>query len=152
MATDAVSVKIRAPSAPEARVAFVGLLEELDVDAAEPPARVVVNSRTGTVVISANVRVKAAAVSQGDITVTVDATNEISQPEPLSRGGTTAAVQNAQVAISEENKKMVLFQPGAELRQIVNAVNEIGASPTALISILEALQRAGALQAELIVI
>jgi flagellar P-ring protein precursor FlgI len=152
MAMDAVSVKIRAPSAPEARVAFVGLLEELDVDAAEPPARVVVNSRTGTVVISANVRVKAAAVSQGDITVTVDATNEISQPEPLSRGGTTAAVQNAQVAISEENKKMVLFQPGAELRQIVNAVNEIGASPTALISILEALQRAGALQAELIVI
>ncbi|MFM8516354.1 MAG: flagellar basal body P-ring protein FlgI [Nevskiaceae bacterium] len=149
---DAVSVKVRAPTAPEARVAFVGLLEELDVDAAEPPARVVVNSRTGTVVISANVRVKAAAVSQGDITVTVEATNEVSQPEPLSRGGTTTPVQNAQVTISEEKKNMVLFKPGAELRQIVNAVNEIGASPTALISILEALQRAGALQAELIVI
>lgn len=151
-AVDAVSVKVRAPTAPEARVAFVGLLEELDVDAAEPPARVVVNSRTGTVVISSNVRVRAAAVSQGDITVTVEATNEVSQPEPFSRGGTTTPVQNAQVAISEENKKMVLFKPGAELRQIVNAVNEIGASPTALISILEALQRAGALQAELIVI
>ncbi len=151
-AMDAVSVKVRAPSAPEARVAFVGLLEELDVDAAEPPARIVVNSRTGTVVISANVRVKAAAVSQGDITVSVEATNEVSQPEALSRGGTTTPVQNADVSISEENKKMVLFKPGAELRQIVNAVNEIGASPTALISILEALQRAGALQAELIVI
>lgn len=149
---DAVSVKVRAPTAPEARVAFVGLLEELDVDAAEPPARVVVNSRTGTVVISSNVRVKAAAVSQGDITVTVEATNEVSQPEPFSRGGTTTPVQNAQVTISEERKNMVLFKPGAELRQIVNAVNEIGASPTALISILEALQRAGALQAELIVI
>lgn len=149
---DAVSVKVRAPTAPEARVAFVGLLEELDVDAAEPPARVVVNSRTGTVVISSNVRVKAAAVSQGDITVTVEATNEVSQPEPFSRGGTTTPVQNAQVTISEEKKNMVLFKPGAELRQIVNAVNEIGASPTALISILEALQRAGALQAELIVI
>lgn len=151
-AIDAVSVKVLAPSVPEARVAFVGMLEELDVDASLPPARVVVNSRTGTVVISSNVRVRAAAVSQGDITVTVDATNEISQPTSLSTGGTTAPVQNAQVAISEDNKKMVLFQPGAELRQIVNAVNEIGASPTALISILEALKRADALQAELIVI
>jgi flagellar P-ring protein precursor FlgI len=150
--TDAVSVKIRAPTTPEARVAFIGMLEELEIDASEPPARVVVNSRTGTVVISSNVRVKAAAVSQGDITVTVEATNEVSQPEPFSRGGTTTPVQNADITISEENKKMVLFKPGAELRQIVNAVNEIGASPTALISILEALKQAGALQAELIVI
>ncbi len=151
-ATDSVSVKVRAPTAPEARVAFIGMLEELEIDASDPPARVVVNSRTGTVVISSNVRVKAAAVSQGDITVTVEATNEVSQPEPFSRGGTTTPVQNADVSISEENKKMVLFKPGAELRQIVNAVNEIGASPTALISILEALKQAGALQAELIVI
>jgi len=151
-ATDAVSIKVRAPTAPEARVAFVGMLEELEVDASEPPARVVVNSRTGTVVISANVRVRAAAVSQGDITVTVDATNEVSQPEPFSRGGTTTPVQNADVTVSEDNKKMVLFKPGVELRQIVNAVNEIGASPTALISILEALKQAGALEAELIVI
>ena len=150
--TDAVSVKILAPTTPEARVAFIGMLEELEIDASEPPARVVVNSRTGTVVISSNVRVKAAAVSQGDITVTVEATNEVSQPEPFSRGGTTTPVQNADITISEENKKMVLFKPGAELRQIVNAVNEIGASPTALISILEALKQAGALQAELIVI
>lgn len=151
-ATDAVSVKVRAPTAPEARVAFVGMLEELEIDTSEPPARIVVNSRTGTVVISSNVRVRAAAVSQGDITVTVEATNEVSQPEPFSRGGTTTPVQNADVSISEENKKMVLFKPGAELRQIVNAVNEVGASPTALISILEALKQAGALQAELIVI
>ena len=151
-ATDAVSVKVRAPTAPEDRVAFVGMLEELEIDTSDPPARIVVNSRTGTVVISSNVRVKAAAVSQGDITVSVEATNEVSQPEPFSRGGTTTPVQNADVSISEENKKMVLFKPGAELRQIVNAVNEIGASPTALISILEALKQAGALQAELIVI
>ncbi len=151
-AVDAVSVKVRAPLAPEARVAFVGMLEELEIETSEPSARVVVNSRTGTVVISSNVRVKAAAISQGDITVTVEATNEVSQPEAFSRGGVTTPVQNAQVTISEENKKMVLFKPGAELRQIVNAINEIGASPTALISILEALKQAGALQAELIVI
>lgn len=150
---DAVSVKVRAPTAPDARVAFVGLLEELDVDAAEPPARVVVNSRTGTVVISRNVLVKAAAVSQGDISVTVEATNEVSQPGAFAPANAeTTPVQNAAITVTEESKKMVLFKPGAELRQIVNAVNEIGASPTALISILEALQRAGALQAELIVI
>ena len=151
-AVDAVSVKVRAPLAPEARVAFVGMLEELEIETSEPSARVVVNSRTGTVVISSNVRVKAAAISQGDITITVDATNEVSQPEPFSRGGVTTPIQNAQVTVSEDNKKMVLFKPGAELRQIVNAINEIGASPTALISILEALKQSGALQAELIVI
>lgn len=150
---DAVSVKVRAPMSPDARVAFVGLLEELDVDAAEPPARVVVNSRTGTVVISRNVLVKAAAVSQGDISVTVEATNEVSQPGAFAPpNAQTTPVQNAAITVTEDSKKMVLFKPGAELRQIVNAVNEIGASPTALISILEALQRAGALQAELIVI
>ena len=151
-AVDAVSVKVRSPLAPEARVAFVGMLEELEIETSEPSARVVVNSRTGTVVISSNVRVKAAAISQGDITVTVEATNEVSQPEPFSRNGVTTPIQNAEVTVSEDNKKMVLFKPGAELRQIVNAINEIGASPTALISILEALKQAGALQAELIVI
>ena len=151
-AVDAVSVKVRAPLTPEARVAFVGMLEELEIETSEPSARVVVNSRTGTVVISSNVRVKAAAISQGDITVTVEATNEVSQPEPFSRNGVTTPIQNAEVTVSEDNKKMVLFKPGAELRQIVNAINEIGASPTALISILEALKQAGALQAELIVI
>jgi flagellar P-ring protein precursor FlgI len=151
-AMDSVSVKVRAPLAPEARVAFIGMLEELEIETSEPSARVVVNSRTGTVVISSNVRVKAAAISQGDITITVDATNEVSQPEPFSRGGVTTPIQNAQVTVSEDNKKMVLFKPGAELRQIVNAINEIGASPTALISILEALKQSGALQAELIVI
>ena len=150
-AVDAVSVRVKAPANSDARVAFVGMREELEINAAEPPARVVVNSRTGTVVISRNVRVSAAAVSQGDITVTVDATNEVSQPAPFSQGQTTP-VQNAQVKVTEDKKNMVLFKPGAELRQIVNAVNEIGASPTALISILEALQRAGALRAELIVI
>lgn len=148
---DSVSIRVRAPKSTHERVAFVGLLEELEVDIAEPPARVVVNSRTGTVVISSNVRVTAAAVTHGDITVTVDATNEVSQPAPFSQGETTP-VQNANITVEQERKNMVLFQPGVELRQIVNAVNEIGAPPTALISILEALQRAGALRAELIVI
>lgn len=150
-AIDAVSVRVSAPKSPRQRVAFLGMLEELEVKAGEPPARVVVNSRTGTVVISRRVLVSAAAISQGDISVTVDATNDVSQPAPFSQGQTTP-VQNATITATEDKKKMVLFKPGAELREIVNAVNEIGASPTALISILEALLRAGALHAELVVI
>lgn len=150
-AMDAVSIKVNAPIDPDQRVAFVGMIEDMNVESAEPPARVVVNARTGTVVISRQVQVTAAAVSQGDITVKIDTQNDVSQPGALS-GGTTQAVQNAQVNIKEDKRKMALFKPGTELRDIVNAVNEIGASPMSLISILEALQKAGALHAELVVI
>jgi flagellar P-ring protein precursor FlgI len=150
-AMDAVSIKIIAPMDPDQRVSFIGMIEELNVDAGDPPARVVVNSRTGTVVISRKVQVTAAAVSQGDITVKIDTTNDVSQPAPFSQG-TTQAVQNAQVNIKEDKRKMALFSPGTDLRDIVNAVNDIGATPMSLISILEALQKAGALHAELVVI
>jgi flagellar P-ring protein precursor FlgI len=112
---------------------------------------VVVNSRTGTVVISRNVRVTAAAVSHGTISVAISATNEVSQPNPLA-GGQTVGVQNAEVAVNEPNKPMFLFQPGIDLRQIVDAVNQVGASPSALIAILEALKSSGSLRAELVVI
>ena len=119
--------------------------------AAEPTARVVVNAKTGTVVISRNVRVTAAAVTHGTISVSIAATNEISQPGPFSQGQ-TAAVQNAEVNVTEPNKPMFLFQPGVDLRQIVDAVNQVGASPSSLIAILEALKTSGSLRAELIVI
>jgi flagellar P-ring protein FlgI len=150
-AIDAVSIKVAAPMDPDQRVAFVGMIEELNVDAGDPPARVVVNSRTGTVVISRQVQVSAAAVSQGDITLKIETTNDVSQPGPLSNG-TTQAVQNANVSVKEDKRKMALFKPGTDLRDIVNAVNDIGATPMSLISILEALQKAGALHAELVVI
>jgi len=145
-AIDAVSIKVAAPMDPDQRVAFVGMIEELNVDAGDPPARVVVNSRTGTVVISRQVQVSAAAVSQGDITLKIETTNDVSQPGPLSNG-TTQAVQNANVSVKEDKRKMALFKPGTDLRDIVNAVNDIGATPMSLISILEALQKAGALHA-----
>jgi flagellar P-ring protein precursor FlgI len=103
------------------------------------------------VVISRNVRVTAAAVTHGTISVAIAATNEISQPGPFSQGQ-TAAVQNAEVTVSEPNKPMFLFQPGVDLRQIVDAVNQVGASPSSLIAILEALKTSGSLRAELIVI
>jgi flagellar P-ring protein precursor FlgI len=150
-AIDSVSVAIRAPQDLTQRVAFVSMIENLDVQPGEPPARVVVNSRTGTVVISRNVRVTAAAVSHGTISVAITATNEVSQPNPLA-AGQTVGVQNAEVAVNEPNKPMFLFQPGVDLRQIVDAVNQVGASPSALIAILEALKSSGSLRAELVVI
>lgn len=150
-ALDAMSIAVRAPSDISERVAFVSMIENLEVNPGEPPARVVINARTGTVVISRNVRVTAAAVTHGTISVAITATNEVSQPNPLSQGQ-TAAVQNANVNVNEPNNPMFLFQPGVDLRQIVDAVNQVGASPSALVAILQALRSAGALRADLLVI
>ena len=150
-AIDGVSISVRAPVDMSQRVAFMSMIENLDVVPGEAPARVVVNSRTGTVVISRNVKVTAAAVSHGTISVAIAATNEVSQPGAFS-GGQTAANQNANVAVTEPNKPMFLFQVGVDLRQIVDAINQVGASPSALIAILEALKSSGSLRAELVVI
>ena len=150
-ALDGVSITLQAPVDLTQRVAFMSMVENIDVMPGEPTARVVVNAKTGTVVISRNVRVTAAAVTHGTISVSIAATNEISQPGAFSQGQ-TAAVQNAEVSVSEPNKPMFLFQPGVDLRQIVDAVNQVGASPSSLIAILEALKSSGSLRAELIVI
>jgi flagellar P-ring protein precursor FlgI len=150
-AIDGMSLAIRAPTDMSQRVAFMSMVENLDVVPGEPPARVVINSRTGTVVISRNVRVTAAAVAHGTISVAISATNEVSQPNPLSQGQ-TAPVQNAQIAVTEPKNPMFLFQPGVDLRQVVDAVNQVGATPSSLIAILEALKSTGSLRAELIII
>ena len=148
---DGSSIRLRAPIDPTQRVSFMSLVENLDVTPGEPPARVVVNARTGTVVISTNVKVRAAAVTHGTITVTISATNEVSQPNPLS-DGETQEIQNADIEVEEPENNMFLFQPGVDLREIVDAVNQVGATPSSLIAILEALKQSGSLQAELIVI
>jgi flagellar P-ring protein precursor FlgI len=150
-ALDGVSLSVRAPTDMSKRVAFMSMIENLDVVPGEAPAKVVVNSRTGTVVISRNVRVTAAAVSHGTISVAIAATNEVSQPNAFAQGQ-TAGVQNANIAVNEPNKPMFLFQAGVDLRQIVDAINQVGASPSALIAILEALKSSGSLRAELVVI
>jgi flagellar P-ring protein precursor FlgI len=150
-AIDGMSLAVRAPQDLSQRVAFLSLVENLDVTPGEPPARVVVNARTGTVVISRNVRVSAAAVTHGTISVAISATNEVSQPNALAQGQTTP-VQNANIAVEEQKRPMFLFQPGVDLRQIVDAVNQVGATPSALIAILEALKSSGSLRAELIII
>ena len=148
---DGSSIRLKAPMDPTQRVSFMSLVENLDVTPGEPPARVVVNARTGTVVISTNVKVRAAAVTHGTITVTISATNEVSQPNPLS-DGETQEIQNADIEVEEPENNMFLFQPGVDLREIVDAVNQVGATPSSLIAILEALKQSGSLQAELIVI
>ena len=150
-ALDGISISVRTPQDLNQKVAFLSMLENLEVKPGEPPARVVINSRTGTVVINRAVRVTAAAVSHGTISVAVAATNEVSQPNALGQGQ-TAEVQNAQINVSEPNKPMFLFQPGVDLRDIVDAVNQVGASPSALIAILEALKSSGSLRAELVII
>lgn len=150
-AIDGTSISVRPPQDLNQRVSFMGLLENIEVTPSEPNARVVINSRTGTVVINRAVRVTAAAVSHGTISVAITATNEVSQPNPLTQGQ-TVGVQNADIAVNEPKNPMFLFKPGVDLREIVDAVNQVGASPSSLIAILEALRSSGSLRAELIII
>ena len=145
-ALDGVSIAVQAPSESSQRVSFLSMVENLDVSPGEPPARVVINSRTGTAVINRNVKVSAVAVTHGAITVSISATNEVSQPEPFSEGE-TVEIQNAEIEVAEAANPMVLFQPGVDLREIVDAVNQVGASPSSLIAILEALKSSGSLRA-----
>lgn len=150
-AIDAVSVAVRAPVGADIRAGLMSQIENLDVASAEPPAKVIVNARTGTVVINSAVRVGAAAVTHGKLTVRIDENQRISQPAPFSQGQ-TALERKSGVAVEEERKPMFLINPGPKLADVVKAVNAIGASPADLVAILEALKEAGALKAELIVL
>ena len=148
---DGVSIAVIAPRDRGQRVGFMSMIENLEVTPGEPPARVVINSRTGTAVINRSVRVTAAAVTHGTISVSISATNEVSQPGALA-GGNTALNQNAEIKFEEGTNKMVLFQPGVDLRDVVDAINQTGASPSSIIAILEALKTSGSLRAELVII
>jgi flagellar P-ring protein precursor FlgI len=150
-ALDSVSVVVKSPLDMSQKVSFLSDIENLDVDPGDPVARVVINSRTGTAVINRSVRVGAAAVSHGTLMVRIDATNEVVQPNAFGQGE-AVGVQNANIQVEEENSNMFVFEPGIELQDIVDAINQVGASPSALIAILEALKRAGSLKAELVVI
>lgn len=148
---DASSIFIRAPKDEGQRVSFVSLIENLRFEPGEAPAKIIVNSRTGTVVIGNNVRVAPAAVSHGGLTVTISENPQVSQPAPLSAGQTTV-VPDSGIDVTQHGNRMFLFEPGVSLDTIVRAVNEVGAAPADLVAILEALKQAGALRAELIVI
>jgi len=148
---DGVSIAIRAPQGERVRTALMSEIENLTVVAAEPKARVIVNARTGTVVINSAVRVGPAAVTHGRLTVRIDEAPRIVQPEPFSRG-VTAVEPSSNVQVAEDLNPMFLLDPGPRLADIVKAVNGIGATPADLVAILEALKEAGALRAELIIL
>ena len=151
-ALDAVSVQVMTPPTTSQKVEFVSFLENLEVKTDAAPARVIVNSRTGTVVISSTVRVKPAAVAHGSLVVTIQEDTQVSQPQPFSRGGETVAVPDSQISVEQQDSRMFLFDAGVSLNDIVQAVNRVGAAPGDLVAILEALKQAGSLTAELIVI
>jgi flagellar P-ring protein FlgI len=151
-AIDAASVRVRAPTDAGQRVAFVAALEGLEVDPGDAAARVIINSRTGTVVIGDHVRVTPAAVSHGSLTVTIKEEERVSQPNEFSTGGKTVVVPNSTIDVDQKGSRMFLFEPGVSLDEIVRAVNQVGAAPGDLVAILEALHEAGALHAQLIVI
>jgi flagellar P-ring protein precursor FlgI len=151
VAQDAVSVQVQAPADPTQRIAFVAQLQDLEIDPGQGPARVIVNSRTGTVVIGSNVRVLPAAVAHGSLSVTITERFDTSQPEAFARGE-TVVTPRSDIEVSEGAGRMFKFDAGVNLDEIVRAVNQVGAAPGDLVAILQALKEAGALRAELIVI
>ncbi|MEM6710087.1 MAG: flagellar basal body P-ring protein FlgI [Pseudomonadota bacterium] len=150
-ALDATSIAVRAPQLPGQRTAFLSVLENLEVEPGEAAAQIVLNSRTGTIVIGNNVQVAPAAVTHGSLSVTISEDPELVQPNAFA-GGETAAVPDSEIEIEQERNRMFYFAPGVSLQDIVTSVNEVGAAPADLMAILEALKQAGALKADLIVI
>ena len=148
---DGVTIALRLPLGADTRASLMAGIEMIDVTPAETPARVIVNSRTGTVVINSAVRLSPAAISHGKLTVRIDEKPTISQPAPFSRGQ-TAVQQSSTITTDEQGDHVALFKGGASLAKIVDALNLLGVSPSDLVAILEALKQAGALKAEMVVI
>ena len=159
MPLDKKSIRVRAPNDPSQKVGFVSMLENLEVEKASPPAKIIINSRTGTIVISGDVKVMPAAVAHGSLKVTVNEDVNVDQADALAVGaGANAnagpAVENpdTEIEVEEEVAKAFLFGQGVSLSDIVDSINAVGATSSDLVAILEALREAGALNAELIVI
>jgi len=150
-ALDAVSISVQAPQNPGQRVEFLALLENLEVEPGEVAARVVINSRTGTIVVGQHVRVEPVAITHGSLTVTINENVQVSQPNTMA-GGRSVVVPDSELSLKENSSPMFKFNPAPTLEDIVRAVNEVGAAPGDLMAILEALRQAGALKAEIMVI
>jgi len=150
-AHDATSVSVKAPRDASQRVSFLSILENMEITPAEEAAKVVINSRTGTIVVGQNVRVSPVAVTHGSLTVTVNENPAVTQPDPFSEGQ-TVVTPNTTITATQEPARMFQFGPAVTLNEIVQAVNQVGAAPGDVMAVLEALKQAGALHAELIVI
>ncbi|MCP5335085.1 MAG: flagellar basal body P-ring protein FlgI [Oceanospirillaceae bacterium] len=150
-ALDATSVRLAAPRDPNQRVSYLSMVENLDITPGEATAKVIINSRTGTIVVGKHVKIDPVAVTHGSLTVTIKENAQVSQPGALA-AGQTVVVPQSNVSVNQEKNRMFVFGPGVSLDEIVQAVNEVGAAPGDLMAILEAMKQAGALKAELIVI
>ncbi len=150
-ALNAGVVQVRAPSNPSQRVNFLALIENLNVDPETPVAKVVIDARSGTVVLGQNVTLGSCAVAHGNLSVTISQKYLVSQPSPLG-AGQTVVVPQANVTVKQPQAKLLMFEPGVSLEAVVRALNAVGATPTDLIAILQAMKAAGALHAQLEVI
>ena len=148
---DGVTLALRLPGGADTRGSMMAAIEMIEVKPAETPARVIINSRTGTVVINNAVRLSPAAISHGKLTVRIEENPTISQPAPFSKGR-TAVQEDSTISTEEPASHVALFKGGASLSKIVDALNLLGVSPSDLVAILEALKQAGALKAEMVVI
>lgn len=151
-ALDGRVVRVRMPATPDARVSFLADIENLEVTQAAPAARIVINARTGSVVMNQAVTLAACAVAHGSLSVTINSTPLVSQPNPLSTGGRTVTAEKAEIAISQQGGSLIQMPAGTKLADVVKALNSLGATPQDLLAILQAMKAAGALQAELEVI
>jgi flagellar P-ring protein precursor FlgI len=150
-ALDGRVVRVRMPASPDARVAFLADIENLDVARATPAARVVINARTGSIVMNQAVTLAACAVAHGNLSVTISSTPLVSQPNPLA-GGQTVAREKADITINQATGSLIQMPAGTQLVDVVKALNSLGATPQDLLAILQAIKAAGALNAELEVI
>jgi flagellar P-ring protein precursor FlgI len=151
-ALDGRAVRVRMPESTDARVTFMAEIENLEVKQSIPAARVVINARTGSIVMNQAVTLAACAVAHGNLSVTISSTPSVSQPAPFSKGGQTVVTEKADITISQQAGSLIQMGPSAKLADVVKALNSLGATPQDLLAILQAMKSAGALTAELEVI
>lgn len=151
-ALDGRTVQVRAPADPNQRVSFLADLEDLKIEATVPMARVIVNARTGSIVLNQAVTLSPVAVAHGSLSVSISSTPVISQPNAFSTGGQTVVAEKTDIKIQQEPGALIQMQAGAQLADVVKALNALGATPQDLLAILQAIKAAGALNAELEVI
>jgi len=151
-AMDGRVVRVRMPEGVDARVAFMADIENLPIELAAPAARIVINARTGSVVVNQTVTLNPCAVAHGSLSVTINSTPMVSQPSPFSTGGTTVSKDKADITIKQEPGSLIQLPAGTKLADVVKALNSLGATPQDLLAILQAMKTAGALNAEIEVI
>lgn len=150
-AIDATSIRVTAPKLMSSRVDYVSVLENIEFTPGEAEAKIIINPRTGTVVIGQLVHVKPSAVSHGTLVVSISENPTVSQPNAFA-GGRTVVVPDTQISVEAKNMHTFVFAPGPSLKDIVRAINAVGASPADIVAILEALKNVGALNATIIII